>query len=163
MNSLFFAQWFITLLKHSLKSRFPSVNKIELHLPNDSSLKPLTAKMNHLTIRLINVHFFAFHGLYPEERQNGNHFLLDIAIEYTPNDRVNSIEQTIDYVTVFQIAKARMDIPTPLLETVVMDICEEIFLQFQAVDAVSIHLSKQNPPIEQFQGHVGVQYNKKRN
>jgi dihydroneopterin aldolase len=38
-----------------------------------------------LTISLNNVRFRAYHGVYPEERQKGNDFVVNMQVSYVPN------------------------------------------------------------------------------
>jgi 7,8-dihydroneopterin aldolase/epimerase/oxygenase len=111
-----------------------------------------------LTIHLHNVQFFAYHGLYPQEKENGNHFELNCHVQYLPQQTITSIEQTIDYAAVYAIIENRMQQATPLLETVVMDICNLILEQFTMAQEVFVHLIKIQPPIDNFQGAVGVSY-----
>jgi 7,8-dihydroneopterin aldolase/epimerase/oxygenase len=116
-----------------------------------------------LTIHLHNVQFFAHHGLFEHETVNGNHFELNCHVQYHPPKLVKHIEETINYASVFSIIENRMKVATPLLETVVMDIANEILQQFSLAEEVFVHLVKINPPIENFQGGVGVSYLIKRN
>ncbi len=116
-----------------------------------------------LTIHLHNVHFFAYHGLYEQEKLTGNDFELNLHIHYKPASPINSIEQTIDYAAVYQLVYNRMQLATPLLETVVMDIAVEILAQFSLAEEVYVHLIKVAPPIPNFQGAVGVSFQEKRN
>jgi len=116
-----------------------------------------------LTIHLKDLRFFCFHGLYEVEKINGNYFIVNTSIEYSPEKTITSIEETIDYVHVFQLIKARMEIATPLLETIVMDIANEVFNHFSQAISIQIHLFKENPPIPNFVGSVGVSLTQLRN
>jgi dihydroneopterin aldolase len=55
-----------------------------------------------------------------------------------------------------------MNTPTPLLETIVIDISQQILAQFSIVEEVQISIKKVHPPIEGFKGSVGVSYSLKR-
>jgi dihydroneopterin aldolase len=68
----------------------------------------------------------------------------------------------LDYVAVYDLVKARMDEPTPLLETIVIDVAQQILAQFSIVEEVQISIKKLHPPIPQFRGSVGVSYTFKR-
>ncbi|MFY7899890.1 MAG: dihydroneopterin aldolase [Chitinophagaceae bacterium] len=116
-----------------------------------------------LSIYLNNVTFFAYHGLYDFEKVNGNHFEVNAEIKYLPTQFVQDIEQTINYANVFELIQQRMQIATPLLETIVMDIAEKILAQFSLAQEVHIHLTKKQPPIPNFNGSVSVGYSLKRN
>lgn len=115
-----------------------------------------------LTIHLHNVQFFANHGLYEQEKVNGNHFELNCHIHYHPSQTITTIEETVDYASVYALIEKRMQQATPLLETVVMEIALEILHTFSLAEEVFVHLVKINPPIDNFTGGVGVSYQIKR-
>lgn len=115
-----------------------------------------------LSIHLHNVILFAYHGLYEHEKVNGNNFEVNITVNYHPKQMVTDIEDTINYVAVYNLLKARMDIATPLLETLVMDIAAQILAQFQLAEEVYISIKKLQPPIADFTGSVGVSYSLKK-
>lgn len=116
-----------------------------------------------LTIHLQQLRFIAFHGLYDEEKIIGNNFIVDVAVSYLPTTAtINQLHQTINYVEVYNIVKTRMESATPLLETIVTEIAQQIFDTFSQAQHVNICIKKENPPIENFCGSVAVEYNKKR-
>jgi 7,8-dihydroneopterin aldolase/epimerase/oxygenase len=115
-----------------------------------------------LSIHLHNVIIFAYHGLYEHERVNGNNFEVNITIHYQPKQLVNSIDQTINYVEVYDLLNNRMQIATPLLETLVMEIASQILAQFKLAEEVFISIKKLQPPIENFNGSVGVSFSLKK-
>ena len=116
-----------------------------------------------LYIKLNNLSFFAFHGLYEEEKINGNDFLMNVVIGFTPSGTVTQICDTIDYSCVYEIIYKRMQIASPLLETIVVELANEILDKFILAETVKIELIKTNPPIHEFNGTVSVMYEQKRN
>ena len=59
---------------------------------------------NLLTISLNNVRFRAYHGVYPEERQKGNDFVVNMQVSYVPGaGTIISLDDTIDYAALFEI------------------------------------------------------------
>jgi dihydroneopterin aldolase len=116
-----------------------------------------------LTIHLNNLLFHAYHGLYEEEQILGNNFEVNITIhQLKVPQKINSIDDTIDYSKVYEMVKMQMTVPTPLLETVAQKICTTIIAQFNLVDWVKCSITKINPPIIQFQGTVGISFEMKR-
>jgi len=115
-----------------------------------------------LSIHLNNLSFFSYHGLYDHERVEGNFFTVNATIHYHPAGMVDSIEQTVDYVSIYELIKQRMAVATPLLETIVMELTENILAQYSLVEEVCISLTKVKPPIANFEGSVGVSYSIKR-
>ena len=115
-----------------------------------------------LTISLNNVRFRAFHGIHPEERQKGNDFVVNMTVEYLPkSSTIISLDETIDYASLFHIINTVMQKPVDLLETVAQTIVNNIQQQFPQVKTVSVCVEKLNPPIDKFSGSVEVKYTKK--
>lgn len=112
-------------------------------------------------VQLQNLLFKAFHGIQEEERILGNEYSLDAAVDFDERDEViQHISETIDYAIIYEIIKKRMHIPTPLLETVVMEIGNEIHQQFSGLKSVTISIKKMHPPIEGMQGFAQVYWTK---
>jgi 7,8-dihydroneopterin aldolase/epimerase/oxygenase len=115
--------------------------------------------MNGLfTISLNNVRFRAYHGIHPEERQKGNDFVVNMQVKYIPAVKVTSLDETIDYVSLFQIINATMQQPVDLLETLVQAIAHAVHKQFPVIKEITVSVEKLNPPIDKFTGTTEVSY-----
>jgi 7,8-dihydroneopterin aldolase/epimerase/oxygenase len=114
-----------------------------------------------LTIELKQLHFFAQHGLYAEERKTGNEFEVNLIVSYQPSSgTITDISDTVNYVQLYDLLKAEMQKPRYLLETFVMEVTELIHVAFQQVRKIEISITKLHPPIAKFTGTVGVKYSK---
>ncbi|MEO6673381.1 MAG: dihydroneopterin aldolase [Ginsengibacter sp.] len=114
-----------------------------------------------ITIHLHNLIFYAYHGIHEEEKILGNEFDLSADIQFhEEHEVITSIKQTINYVDVYKIIQQRMNIPSALLETVIMDIGIAIKKRYDNVRSISINLKKVHPPITGFQGGVSVSWQK---
>jgi 7,8-dihydroneopterin aldolase/epimerase/oxygenase len=114
---------------------------------------------NLLSISLNNVRFRAYHGLYPEERQKGNDFVVNMLVSYRPDTgMILSLEETIDYAVLFDIINATMQKPVDLLETLVQTIANEAHKRFPEIKEVNVSVEKLNPPIDKFSGTATVSY-----
>ncbi|GDX42326.1 7,8-dihydroneopterin aldolase [Bacteroidota bacterium] len=115
-----------------------------------------------MQVKLEQVNFYAYHGLYPAEAKIGGQFLVDLTVAYSIQDEIttsiNSLLTSVDYVSLYTIVKERMSIPTALLETVVMDIVASIRSSFPQVNLIEIKLTKIQPPIPGMQGNTAVQF-----
>jgi dihydroneopterin aldolase len=100
-------------------------------------------------VALEGLEFHAFHGVYPHERESGNWFEVDIAVDtdFTEAAENDDLAGTINYVTLFQIVKDEMDKPSKLLETVAGKIVNDVLTKLPDVQVVEIKISKLNPPI----------------
>jgi dihydroneopterin aldolase len=110
-----------------------------------------------LHIYVHNCRFRAFHGLYPEERQKGNDFVVNLAVAYSPESgMITALEQTIDYAALFKLVEKAMQEPVDLLETLAQKMAADIEALYPQVKEISIEIEKLNPPIDQFTGSVSV-------
>ncbi len=109
-------------------------------------------------IQLNNLEFFARHGVHEEERVLGNTFIVNLSCSLKNIDEVKKIEQTINYVSVYEIIKKRMSTPAQLLETLAQEIADEVFDSDERVLRVAVSIEKKNPPIPGMEGSVAVQY-----
>jgi 7,8-dihydroneopterin aldolase/epimerase/oxygenase len=105
-------------------------------------------------IALEGMRFFAYHGLYEEEKLMGSHFILDIELKTDvtfantiEEDEVDKVIGTINYETVYEICKIEMSRPQKLLETVVKNIMVALKWQFQNIFQLRIKIKKLNPPV----------------
>ena len=116
-----------------------------------------------MRIHLQELAFFGYHGLYEAEKKLGNQFKVDLWIDFTPKTAmVDELDQTIDYVQVYQLVKTIMDVPTPLLETLVCKIADTILEQQPLAETVHVSITKQKLPIPYFEGLTSVSIQKER-
>ena len=117
-----------------------------------------------MRISLNKLLFVGYHGLYPEEKKLGNNYAVEIDIDFTPKQGViDQLDQTIDYVHVYAIVKKWMEIPTPLLETLVGKIADDILSSQALANKVFVKITKLHLPIPSFEGNVSVKIEKSRN
>jgi len=98
--------------------------------------------------------------MFKEERILGNNFEMNVDISFEVPEKITKLQETVDYVKIHGIIKEVMDVPTQLLETVVQVLAGKIYLFDNKIKLVVINLKKLNPPINNFQGSVGVTYSK---
>jgi dihydroneopterin aldolase len=111
------------------------------------------------TIALKGLRFFAGHGLYDDEVLVGNEFEVDISLDYSaPGKTVSYIDQTVNYVEVYQIVQEEFQLRKHLLETNAIHIADRLEQKFSIIEKISISIRKLNPPITNFTGSVGITY-----
>ncbi len=115
----------------------------------------------NMIVELKQARFFAYHGLYPEERKTGNWFVVDLAVMYEPADELLfGIDSTINYAGLYAIVKDQMNQPAGLLESLAAEIAAKIRSVFPQTKKIRISITKLHPPIEQFTGQVAVTWEK---
>ena len=99
-------------------------------------------------ITLKDLKFKAYHGVYENEKLEGNTFLVDIHIELdtTKSEFTDQLEDTLDYVEVYNRIKTEMEKPSNLLENVVHRINNSIETMIDE-GKIETTIYKQNPPI----------------
>ena len=94
---------------------------------------------------------FAFHGVNPSEKENGQKFIIDAIIRVdadltTLNDNV---ENTVSYAKIIKVINREMLKKSyDLIEAVAYNIEKAIFYEFQAVKEIEITLKKPQAPIQ---------------
>lgn len=117
--------------------------------------------VNQITIELKNLRFFGYHGIYENEKKIGNEFEVNLKVILKPDVKViTDLDQSINYVKLFELIRTKMKKTTGLLETWAMQTAEDIHDQFNMVKEIELSIKKSHPPIENFSGSVAVSYRK---
>jgi len=108
-------------------------------------------------IYLNDLIFNGFHGVYPAEKKIGNTFKVDLRIQLTPTTKtIDQLDQTIDYVQVYALIQKIMEVPTPLLETIVTNIADQILAVHPMAESVYVKITKQQLSVPYFEGTTAV-------
>ncbi len=114
-------------------------------------------------IYLNDLIFNGFHGVYPSEKKIGNTFKVDVRIHFTPATKtIEKLEQTIDYVEVYHLIQKIMSVPTPLLETIVSNIADQILAVHPLAESVYVKITKQQLSVPYFEGTTAVDMERSR-
>lgn len=100
-------------------------------------------------IDIKNMEFYAFHGCFSEERNIGTHFRVSLHMQVDTEiaQKSDSIDDTVNYLSVYQTVKRQMMVPSRLLENVADRIATSVLSEFPSVEFVSVKVSKLNPPL----------------
>ncbi|RMD59459.1 dihydroneopterin aldolase [Candidatus Parcubacteria bacterium] len=100
-------------------------------------------------IRLKDMIFYAHHGYYEAERELGQKFEVDIEVQcnFRPAGQADDLKQTIDYRSIYKIAKDIFEnYKFKLIETVAERIAEQI-LDLPQIRNVLIRVRKPHVPL----------------
>lgn len=100
-----------------------------------------------IKVALHQVKFFAYHGFYPEEQILGNHFLVDVEVEFQNKSIADEISNTVNYEKLYAILAGEMQQPRKLLETLVEEMIAKISVEFPFVEKIKVGIKKLNPPL----------------
>ena len=114
-----------------------------------------------VTLHLEKLKFFAYHGLYEEEKKLGNEFELNISVSF-PSEKniIKHLDDTINYAAIYELAKSEMLQPRELLETYLSELAEKIKTAYPDIRKLSMSLYKLQMPITNFEGRIGVEIEK---
>ena len=101
-------------------------------------------------IELRSLTFFAYHGVLPEERQQGNTFVVDLVLDADISCAActDDLADTVNYAAVYDVVQQEMAVPSQLLEHVCGRIATALLDTFAALQRVHVCVVKKNPPIE---------------
>lgn len=117
-------------------------------------------------IRIKNAAFYAYHGVLTEEQSVGGNFEADVEMhgDFTKAAYNDSLKDTVNYHKVYQaIYKLALQEKHYLIETLAMNIADEIIKTFSLVDKVFVKVRKNNPPLGGKVDCVEVEAVKERN
>ncbi|MEP6746239.1 MAG: dihydroneopterin aldolase [Bacteroidota bacterium] len=115
-----------------------------------------------LTVHLSDLRFFAHHGVYDGEPEAGGEFEVNLQVRYEEKKiKFTELKNVLNYEELYNIVRKRMGMPTPLIEEVAESIIRKIRHEYSFVKEISISIFKLKPPIEHFQGKVGITLQKK--
>lgn len=101
-------------------------------------------------IRIYGLDVFAHHGVFPEENERGQHFIVN-AVLYTDlrtAGRTDDLELTTNYGEVCQVITQVMQQHThKLIERVAEEVAGTILRQFRLISAVDLEIQKPEAPI----------------
>jgi len=110
--------------------------------------------------RISRIRFYGYHGLLPEERQDGQPFEVDIELSWDMSEAVRSDrpEDTVDYREVIKKVKDVMTgPPVGLLEHLAGRILDEIRKGFPGMESIVVRVRKPEPPVPGVLGGVEVE------
>ena len=115
-----------------------------------------------LSVELLDLSFFAFHGVYEGEAKVGSNYAVNLTVKYDEGGiTLDSLRNVISYQDLYEIVKKRMAIASPLLEEVAETIIIKIRHKYSKVREIAVSIYKLQAPIENFQGRVGITLQKK--
>jgi dihydroneopterin aldolase len=91
------------------------------------------------------VRFYAYHGVNPEERVQGQRFIVDIrlATDLRAAGVSDNLAQTVNYSAVYKRVKAIVEgPPRHLIEALAEDIASALLADFPATTAVNVTVRK---------------------
>ena len=102
---------------------------------------------------------FAYHGVNPEEKRDGQNFILDITadVDLSRPCRTDNVEDTVSYAKVMKTAiRVMNEASYDLLEKVSQRVADQILEEYPPIQTVEITLKKPEAPIRADFDYVAV-------
>jgi dihydroneopterin aldolase len=100
-------------------------------------------------IRLVGLRAFGHHGVFPDERRDGQEFIIDVTawLDLTPAAAGDDLTRTVHYGELAEaLVRAVERDPVDLIETVA-ERCSDIVLSYELVQRVEVTIHKPGAPI----------------
>lgn len=112
-----------------------------------------------------NLKIFAFHGVNPEEKEDGQNFVFDITAYLDLNEPCKSddVNDTVSYAKIIKsVTRIATGEKNDLLERVVQRVADGLFADFSKIQKLKITLKKPEAPIKADFGYVAVEIERDR-
>lgn len=109
--------------------------------------------------------FYAYHGVFSEENQLGQIFIVDLEvfIDLRAAGQSDSLDQTINYAELYQLSKQMMEQERfRLIEAVAENLASRILKTFATIDEIMVRITKPTPPIPGHYDSVAVEIRRPR-
>lgn len=111
-------------------------------------------------IHIKGLELFAYHGVNPEEKRDGQTFILDITMsaDLSGPRQTDSLDDTINYAAVRKtVQRAFTDEAYDLIERAAQVVCEAILREHPRVEKVELLLKKPEAPMNAKFDYVAVE------
>ena len=116
-------------------------------------------------IFLTGIKGFAFHGVYPEERREGQNFSVDIIanVDLYPAGTSDDLNDAVDYSLVARAAHEELiGEPLNLIESVAERIAKRVLADFESIISVKVKVHKPDAPVGLEIADIAVEIERKR-
>ena len=119
--------------------------------------------MDKILIR--NLKIFAYHGVNPEEKVQGQNFILDIDafVDISVPCKTDNVDDTVSYAEIIEeTVRIFTSRKYDLVERAAERVSEGLFEKFEKIQALRILLKKPDAPIDADFEYVGVEIERNR-
>ena len=117
------------------------------------------------TIHIKGLRLFAYHGVNPEEKRDGQTFVLDLRLgaDLSQARRSDRLEDTVNYAAVVKAVRAAFTAQNvDLIERAAQAVCDAVLEGFPQVEEVSLLLQKPEAPVSAEFDYMAVEITQRR-
>jgi dihydroneopterin aldolase / 2-amino-4-hydroxy-6-hydroxymethyldihydropteridine diphosphokinase len=115
-------------------------------------------------ITLKNMKFYAYHGVFDEEQENGQDFFVDVELfaDLREPGYSDVLAHTLDYGEAYEIIKnVTLSNKFKLIEKLAQSIADAMLSRFAAIDSIVVRVRKPNAPINGEFDYMEVEISRK--
>ena len=106
-------------------------------------------------IKITNLKVFAHHGVFEEEKQNGQDFYINakLYLDLKTSGKSDCLDESVNYgevchfITDVFSGKTSETYPYDLIEAAAQNVCESLLLKYEKLEKVELELQKPHAPI----------------
>ena len=102
---------------------------------------------------------FCYHGVNPEEKEDGQNFIFDIeaSVDLSEPCVTDNVDDTVSYAKIIKTVRSvAQSEKNDLLERVAQRVADELFIEFYKITSLVITLKKPEAPIKADFDYVAV-------
>ncbi|MBR2953988.1 MAG: dihydroneopterin aldolase [Clostridia bacterium] len=102
---------------------------------------------------------FCYHGVNPEEKEDGQNFIFNIeaSVDLTTPCMSDNVDDTVSYAKIIKtVRRVAQSEKNDLLERVAQRVADELFCEFDKINSLIITLKKPEAPIKAEFDYVAV-------
>lgn len=106
-------------------------------------------------VGLEEMEFYAYHGVYAKEREQGGKYIVDVFVETNATKALveDDLLGTINYELIFDATQKNMNTPVNLIEHLAKKILDDLRLFIPKENKIRLKIRKIQPPLD---GKVGA-------
>ena len=111
-------------------------------------------------IHIKSLQIFAYHGVNPEEKEQGQNFILDIVLhaDLSKARQSDKLEDTVNYAAVRKtVQRAFTERKYDLIERAAQAVCEAVLEEYPRVQEIDLLLKKPEAPMNAVFDYVAVE------
>jgi len=116
-------------------------------------------------LNIINLEFYAYHGVKKEEKKLGGKFQVDVELVYDSKNAVikDDINFAVNYEEiVFTVSEIVLNESYDLIETLANEILNSIMDKYEEVKKVKVKIRKLNVPMRRIVKYVEIEHSMER-
>ena len=117
------------------------------------------------TILIKELEVYAYHGVFPEEKRQGQRFLLDVTLhlDLSRAGQTDDLADTVSYADVTETVRAAMTARSyDLIERAATCVAEAVLAAYPPVAAVTVRLIKPDAPVDAAFAYMAVEIHRER-